>query len=82
MNRNNSKIGVDAAYVSKNNNINYGSNADDFNMRNNVFDNSKLSASDKNVEVTLTPFENQVAENFENFVREKLSKLLLFIKFK
>jgi len=44
-------------------------------MNNNVFNNSKFSSSDKNAEVTLTPFENKVADNIENFVREKLSNL-------
>lgn len=75
---------MEAAYSSNKNNenINYGSYnnnnpANDFNMRNKVFDNSKFSSSDKNIEVTLTPFENQVADNFENFVREKLSNNLL-----
>lgn len=48
-------------------------------MKNNVFDNSKFSSSDKNIELTLTPFENKVAENFENFVREKLRKNLILI---
>ena len=43
-------------------------------MKNNLFDINKFSNSDKNIEVTLSPFENQVAENMENFVREKLSK--------
>lgn len=46
-------------------------------MKNNVLDNSKFSSSDKNIEVTLTPFENKVADNFENFVREKLRKNLI-----
>ncbi len=48
-------------------------------MKNKAFD-SKISSSDKNVEATITPFENQVAENFENFVREKLSKQTIFIR--
>ena len=64
-----------------NNNKNYGSynnsNQSDFNMKNNVFNNSKYSSADKNIEITLTPFENKVADNIENFVREKLSKQIL-----
>jgi hypothetical protein len=54
--------------------MNYGSNQNDFNMRNNIFNNSKYSSNDKNQQFTMLPFENKVADNLENFVREKLSK--------
>lgn len=70
---------MNAPYLTKNDNLNYGSNnrPNDFNMKNkNMLDNNKFSSSDKNIEVTLSPFENQVAENLENFVQEKLSKII------
>ncbi len=61
-------------YNSSTHQMNYGSNQNDFNMRNNIFNNSKYSSNDKNQQFTMLPFENKVADNLENFVREKLSK--------
>ncbi len=51
-------------------------NSNDFNMNNYVSKNH-ASNSDKNAEVTLTPFENKVAENMENFIKEKLSNNII-----
>lgn len=69
-------------YGSKNNNYSsYNSNYNDFSMKNNVFDNRTFSNDNKNAEITLTPFENGVAENLENFVKNKFSKNFFFKPF-